>query len=391
MEDTRKASIWFNGKLAGLLVMSSDEEYQFRYVASYLNNLDNIPIDPIHLPMEEAPFYSKELFGVMRDALPDSWGRFVLAKDLNLDASRISDFDCIQNISSDGVGCIEFGSVTESNIVKPNRGNSITLRDLQRNIGDMNYECSQAIARLLHAGSSMGGARPKASVIHNGVHYLAKFNQKDDTLNVCLCEYAAMTFAKTMGINVSDISITQIQEHDVLLVKRFDRENGKKYPFLSALTLSGRNERDFMHSSYVELDALSRTLTKQSDGEQWLRRMTYNVLCNNDDDHLRNHGFIAKDNQWTLSPAYDIMPHAMRGETYRLAIGLTHNNRTASLDNAIEAGRIMGIDNAELIVCDMQKKFKNWQTHFERCGVSEHDIQMFDHIFNRFSSSLDMG
>jgi len=377
------ASVWFNDTLAGRLAIK-DDGYIFKYAPSYLANPHSIPIDPIHLPLESSLFHSYELFGVMRDALPDSWGRFVLAKELNLDASRISDLDCINYASSNAVGCITFSPV---DALHPLDSKPLFLRDLQGDIEDMDYECSQAVARLIHAGSSMGGARPKTSVIHDGAHYLAKFNQRHDTLNVCRCEHAAMTFAKVLDVNVADTHLTQVQGKDVLMVKRFDRDNGIKYPFMSALTLSGRNERDFMHSSYVELNTLSRTITSQIYGEQWLRRMTYNVLCNNDDDHLRNHGFIARNGMWELSPAYDIMPHAMKGETYRLAIGLTEGDRTASLEHAVQAGRDMGIDHAESIVSDMQIKFGQWQSHFEQHGVPSDDINAFERMFNRFNAS----
>lgn len=377
-------SVWFNEKLAGILSYDLGS-YSFKYATTYLSRADAMSLDPLHLPLSSATYQSHELFGVMRDALPDSWGRFALAREHGIDASRISDLDCMMNMASEGVGCIMFAPITNNTIAKPTLTQPLMLSELQDDIMCMDYQCSQTVSRLLHAGSSMGGARPKASIIHDGTHYLAKFNQRSDTLNVCRCEHAAMTLAGKLGVHVADTQLVQIQGQDVLLVQRFDRDaNNNRYPFLSALTLSERSEMDFMHESYVNLNTISAGLSHINHAEEWLRRMTYNVLCNNDDDHLRNHGFIARNGAWELSPAYDIMPHAMQGETYRLAIGLTVGNRDATLENAIAAGQAMVIANAEEIVNHMRDTFiQTWQSHFVDVGVDSEDIKKFERIFQR--------
>lgn len=365
---------------AGVLVYDG-ESFGFKYYQGYIDNPLAFPLDPVGLPLINEKFLSKSLFGVFRDASPDAWGRYLIEQKINREPN---DTEAFELTNSQRVGCIGIEGNYESN--------KLTLEDIRNGIIALQYDdvLNGEVASLLARGSSVGGARPKATITHDGCEWIAKFNAKSDKINNARIEYATMTLGRFLGVNTASVRLVQEADIDVLLVKRFDRIRGQKLPYISALTATGRSDSpiNMCESSYIELSDISLQIDNASSGinerEQWLRRLTYNVLCNNDDDHLRNHGFIYKDKRWVMAPAFDIMPHAVNTDTYRLAIGLSHGNRTATLANAVVAGDMLGVPDSEDIVTTMASAFaEKWRDHFLKNGVSESDLSKLEHALGR--------
>jgi len=381
-------SVWMhiNGeqKLAGRLGFDGSQ-HRFSYADAYMLDPKAISLDPTFLPINIKDHVSNDLIGVFRDAAPDSWGRFIIAKRLNVSDDKISDMDCLINASNDRVGALEFTVFNGHEDVAPVPEEPLSLMMLADGIKAIaNGELTdRSVIEVLKFGSSMGGARPKVTIRHDNIDWLVKLNRHNDSINMCRCEHAAMTLAKTLGVNVAETHIETVSDIDILLVKRFDRVDGIKIPFMSALTATGRVEMDFMNSSYVELNNISKQLSDSNHGEQWFRRMLFNVLCNNDDDHLRNHAFLFRKGEWVPTPAYDIMPQAIHTELFRLAIGLSEGDRKSSIPSAIRAGHSMGIDNSEDIAKEMLDGFRDWESHFKNSGVNDEDIKFFARTFNR--------
>ena len=193
--------------------------------------------------------------------------------------------------------------------------------------------------RLLFApGSSLGGARPKASVrLRDGSLAIAKFPRRDDEINTVLWESVALTLATNTGIAVPAARLEDVAGRPVLLLTRFDRNGARRIPFLSAMSMLGA--RDNETRSYLELvDALRQHgAAPKEDMEALWRRMVFNVLISNTDDHLRNHAFLYEGpNGWRLSPAYDLNPVPTDIKPRMLATAITEDDNTASVDLAFD-------------------------------------------------------
>jgi serine/threonine-protein kinase HipA len=186
--------------------------------------------------------------------------------------------------------------------------------------------------RLLFApGSSLGGARPKASVIEKDGHLaIAKFPRKDDDFNAVVWEAVALALASKAGIAVANARLETISKKPVLLLRRFDREGKRRIPFLSAMSMLGSKDNEAR--SYLEIgDALRQHgSTPKADMEALWRRLVFNVLISNTDDHLRNHGFLYAGHEgWRLSPAYDLNPMPTDIKPRVLATAINEDDNTA--------------------------------------------------------------
>lgn len=166
---------------------------------------------------------------------------------------------------------------------------------------------------MLQPGSSLGGARPKASVIDtDGTLCIAKFPKKDDNNNVVLWEGVALDLAQRAGIKTPEWKIITVANKKVIILKRFDRQGEKRIPFLSAMSMLGAEDGDDNKYSYLDIaDALiEHGASTNEDLEELWRRIVFSIAISNTDDHLRNHGFLYTGQQgWRLSPVYDVNPN----------------------------------------------------------------------------------
>jgi serine/threonine-protein kinase HipA len=232
-------------------------------------------------------------------------------------------------------------------------------------------------ARFLSRGSSLGGARPKATTEYDGKQWIAKFGRADDHLSMCRAEYATMTLARLAGITVPPVRIEKVLGQDIYLIERFDRTNNAKYfriPFISGLTITGAHESESSQQSYRRLAEQLRLFGSDpvKDSKELWQRMLFNILCNNTDDHLRNHGFLWDGKGWRLSPAYDIVPYPQVSLERDLAIGVGRNGRQATLKNALSDAASFGLSQSQAVALavDAQKKVKaNWEEVFKKSGI----------------------
>jgi serine/threonine-protein kinase HipA len=247
---------------------------------------------------------------------------------------------------------------------------------------------------LLAGGTSLGGARPKATVEDGNSLWLAKFPRPDDRWNQPKVEYATLQLAKSCGIQIPDCRVERVGERDVLLVRRFDREHAGdgylRHRMVSALTIlqSDDSAADRARWSYLLLaDELRRASSHPADDlRELFTRLCFNAAVSNTDDHPRNHALLARGSTWRLSPAYDLTPGTMRTETERfLAMDCGRDssrwaNRTVILSSA---GRfLLSPQQAELIFDRVYAVVSSeWRRCYRQAGVSEKDCERLSGAF----------
>jgi serine/threonine-protein kinase HipA len=238
---------------------------------------------------------------------------------------------------------------------------------------------------LLAPGSSLGGARPKASVLDNdGALSIAKFPHHSDTIPVIPWEAVALTLAAKAGIPAPVWRLEKVGNRDVLLLRRFDRANGQRVPFLSAMSMLDAEDNE--PRSYLEIaDALRRYGAKPEEdcGQLW-RRVVFNILISNSDDHLRNHGFLYDSaGGWRLTPAYDLNPVPVDIKPRVLTTAIDEADGAASLDLAYQVAEHFGLkpDQARAIVSEVGAAVKNWRATAKGLRLSAAEIDRMASAF----------
>jgi serine/threonine-protein kinase HipA len=246
---------------------------------------------------------------------------------------------------------------------------------------------------LLLVGTSIGGARPKAVVEDDGALWIAKFNRKDDKWNDARVEHAMLMLARACGLTTAESKIVTVGDRDVLLVKRFDREKAaagyKRARMISALTLlqAGDSPRERDKWSYVLLVEELRRASGEAkkDANELFRRMCFNALISNVDDHPRNHALIAKTRDWRLAPAYDLTPQLLVSlEARYLALICGDQGRVANKTNLLSqsARFLLSHDEANAIATAMEDQVrKTWYEVARAAGVSEKDCERIKGAF----------
>lgn len=314
----KKIDVYANNIKVGTLALTNDGRVAFQYDDEWLKS--GFSINPFKLPLSKQLFFANSphfngLFGVFSDSLPDSFGELLLDRYLKSKGINNNELTCLDRLSyvgSSGMGLLEYIPDLSIDIDRSN----IDFDLIQKECNDLlDSKEVDDINTLYSLGGSSGGARPKSLIKYEGEDYLVKFSSHFDPKNIAELEYKYMSLAKEAGINIPDIKlITSKKGNKYFLIKRFDRINGKRIHMISAAALL---EVDFRAPSldYGELIKLTRVLTKNADDVlQMYRRMVFNVLIDNQDDHTKNFSFIYDDinKTYRLSPAYDITP----GRTY---------------------------------------------------------------------------
>ena len=390
---------------AGRFVLEPDRSGipvgRFVYGRSYLANPDAVPIDPIDLKLAGTTCRTTALrgvFGALRDAGPDHWGRRVIERHVGL--PQLGEIDYLLNAPDDSAGALGFGLGPKP--PAPQRKFSRTL-DLERLIaladaivsGEDVSDGPDAVQveDLMLVGTSMGGARPKAVVEDSDGLWLAKFNRGDDKWNHARVEHAMLRLASACGVRTARSRIEHVAGRDVLLVKRFDREKTSD-GYLRARMMSGltilRAEDTHQHRdrwSYVLLVEELRRISGQprDDAGELFRRMVFNALISNTDDHPRNHAVIAMGADWKLSPAYDLTPSTpLSLERRDLAMNCGDIGRYANARNMLsQCARFhLETDEAAAIIDGMESQVKaSWHDVARREGVTEADCSMISGAF----------
>ena len=374
---------------------------RFVYGRSYLSRPDAVEFDPIELKLSTKTYETAALrgvFGALRDAGPDYWGRRVIEKHAG--KAELSELDYLLHSADDRAGALGFGLNQQPPAPRRNFNQTVALEKLQR-IADAivadedlptDVEAEQ-IQELLLVGTSMGGARPKAVVEDEDALWVAKFNRADDRWNSARVEHAMLRLAAACGINVAQSKVVVAGGRDVLMVRRFDREKTEdgyqRARMVSALTLlrTEDSHRDRDRWSYVLLaEELRRaSADPKRDASELFRRMCYNALISNSDDHPRNHALIARDWDWRLSPAYDLTPTTpISLERRDLALTIGDGGRIATASNlSSQSPRfLLPPAQAEAIVRDMaQCVGQRWYEIARSEGVSEQDCGLIAGAF----------
>jgi serine/threonine-protein kinase HipA len=391
---------------AGLLVMADDQRNAsatFAYGRRYLARADRVPVDPVSLPLHDAgtdrTFRTEQgfaVFGGIRDAAPDGWGQYLMYKAMG---DRLpGEADLILASGDHRVGALAFGPTPQ----RPERitpwgegdapGEHFTLADLAAAAERAQHvdRLDDNLRRLLTAGSSLGGARPKAATDIDGQPWIAKFQARNDSFPECRVELATMRLAHECGLAVPALDFRHVLGRDIYLIARFDRthhDGGKqRRPFASGLTMLAAHESEVSRYSYADLAGVLRQhgTSVRQDLHELFARMVFNILVTNDDDHLRNHGFLHDGKGWRLSPLYDVVPKPQVGLERRLALGVGPHGRDATLENALAGAAVFDLapDAAGAIVAALRVRVAaRWQLLFADAGITPGDRGRFATCF----------
>lgn len=361
--------------------------YNFVYGRSYLERPNAIALDPRELPLQERVFSPSfgETHSVIRDAAPDAWGRRVLAYKSG--GLALSELDYLLQAGRDRIGALDVRpQSTGYTVIQPDR--HALIEDLLS--AAEKVETGQAVPEslgnaLLH-GSSVGGARPKSLLSDANHKWIAKFSSTTDHYPVVRSEYAAMWLAGKCGIKVPDIKILKIMGKDVLLVKRFDRkrvnDRWSRRFLISGLTALQLHETEASMASYPELASFIRRSGARypADTRQLYRRMIFNILIGNTDDHARNHAFFWDGIHYTLTPAYDICPILRAGQTANQAMVVGNRDRESSVRNALSQPEQFGVtpSEAKSIQVEITESIKiRWDEAADLAGLTKHESELF--------------
>lgn len=375
---------------------------RFVYGRSYLANRDAVEIDPVELRLAQTAFQTYRLsgiFGALRDSGPDFWGRRVIEKHAG--KAQLAEMDYLLESPDDRAGALGFGLGQNPPAPKRKFNRTLDLEQLQRiaealiknEIKDPDHDAVQ-VQDLILLGTSMGGARPKAVVEDDMGLWIAKFSRADDRWNNPKVEHAMLELARKCGINVARSRIEPVAGKDVLLVLRFDREKVTdgyiRARMISGLTLLRADDAVQVRTnwSYVLMAEEMRRVVAEpkKDALELFRRMCFNALISNLDDHPRNHALIAMDRPWRLSPAYDLTPSPVISKDRRdLAMNCGDLGRYANATNLLtQCSRfLLDRQEAEAVLDKLEEQVRTeWYNTCRSVGVSEEDAELIRSAFN---------
>ncbi|MBU0480737.1 MAG: type II toxin-antitoxin system HipA family toxin [Proteobacteria bacterium] len=382
---------------AGLFSLDIDTGVgRFAYGRRYLQRGDSIAVDPVNLPLAEQEYVTRKnsgIFGVLGDLLPDSWGKYILAKRLNIPFGSLQPHEMFDYVTTNAVGALSLGLTPDQPFTRQEA--PIAFNELHKVaeafVRAMSDEDLPAeVLYLLEQGTSLGGAQPKCPVIYNNSEWIAKFENARTPVNFPRIEFASMQLAELAGITVPEIRLEEISGSPVYLIKRFDRHEGRRVPFMSGQALSDLDLEELEKGSYLEMARQMRKFVKNvnRDLSELFRRMVFNVLIRNQDDHLRNHGFICLDQAWRLSPLYDVLPIPARrtADNFSLSLNIGLEGTTATLSNIYSRCEQFNLarGQAEEIVAEVAEATAGWEEMLLRCGVEKTDIEAVRWCFEGF-------
>jgi serine/threonine-protein kinase HipA len=383
------------------------ESASFSYDDKYLASRDAYMLDPV-LPLVTGTLQTPlghALFGAFADTSPDRWGRTLIqraerarAKAAATTPRSMSEIDLLLGVRDDlRQGALRFRYGGEEVFLATEESGIPVLTDLpslldiaaraERDTADYDE-----LKRLVRAGSSLGGARPKAHVLDSsGRIAIAKFpSEGSDTWNVMAWEKVALDLAREAGISVPDSQLMTIGERDVLIVDRFDRHGRTRIGYVSAMTMLEASDGD--QRSYLEIAGIieERSPAPTMELRQLWRRIAFSILISNTDDHLRNHGFLhERGESWTLSPAFDLNPSPDAG-TKHLSIRIDFDSTLASLDTLMTVAPYFRLDNNSAlgILAEVERPVARWRALAVAHGLQQRDIEIMEPAFEHSESRL---
>lgn len=398
-----KTDIWVYADWKGMIspkcigILSAQQAkgrkaFSFSYDVDWISSQEQLLLDP-DIAWFRGQQYpdGKENFGVFLDSMPDTWGRTLMkrraainAKEQGQPAPVLYDIDFLLGVHDlSRMGALRFkreplGDFLDNDPISPTPPWT-NIRELQYGAkliesNDDTAEVRKWLAMLMAPGSSLGGARPKANILDEYGHpWIAKFPSRNDTINKGAWEYLAYLLAIGAGIEMAESKLEHVAgPYHTFFTKRFDRDKLDRIHFASAMTMTGKNEaliRDETPSylDIVEFIQFSGTQLEKDLHQLW-RRLVFNILISNTDDHLRNHGFILTVNGWRLSPAFDINPSI---EKDGLALNIDMDNNALDIDIAKSVGAYFRIEKKEMyiIVDEVKSVISGWKKIATDIGI----------------------
>ncbi|PKQ44227.1 type II toxin-antitoxin system HipA family toxin [Confluentibacter flavum] len=379
--------------------------FSFEYEKGWVASKQQMLLDP-DIQFYTGPQYpnNKVNFGVFLDSMPDTWGRTLMKRKevqrANIKGERartLYEVDYLLGVYDESrMGGLRFktdinGPFLDDNDQTPTPPWS-SIRELQEAAkGFENEEASDDVKKwldiLMAPGSSLGGARPKANILdENNEPWIAKFPSKNDTTDKAAWEYLAYRLALKAGIHMSPSRIEKVSgQFNTFFTKRFDREEGERVHFASAMTMTGNNEdtiRD-QQASYLDLAEFiqNQGAMVNENLEQLWRRIVFNIAISNTDDHLRNHGFILTSLGWVLSPAYDLNPSIDKDG---LSLNIDVHNNELDYGLAKSVGLFFRLTELEMdaIIAEVSSAVSEWKKEANALGISRREQELMSKAFN---------
>jgi len=378
--------------------------FSFEYDKNWLKSNAQRLIDP------DIQFYSgqqfpnnKENFGIFLDSMPDTWGRTLmkrreikLAKAKGENPKTLYDIDYLLGVFDETrMGAFRFKLDPQGDFLDNDSEKSTppwsTVRELQQAVvhyeNDADNEAINKWLKVLIApGSSLGGARPKANILdEKNQLWIAKFPSKNDTIDKAAWEYLTFRLAIKAGIEMAECKIEKVSgSYHTFFTKRFDRMNKERIHFSSAMTMTGNNEDTIKNqpASYLDIVEFIQNYgckVKENLHQLW-RRIVFNIAVSNTDDHLRNHGFILKDEGWVLSPAYDLNPSIDKDG---LALNIDMDNNALDFELAKSVGDFFRLNHSEMdnILNEVFTSVKQWKEIAHEIGISRLEQELMQAAF----------
>ena len=378
--------------------------FSFEYDKNWIKSGQKFLLDP-DIQLYGGPQYpnQKENFGIFLDSMPDTWGRTLmkrreaqLARENNEKPKTLYDIDFLLGVYDESrMGALRFKIDSNGEFLDNNKTASTppwsSIRELQNAAANFeNDDDNDAVRKwlsvLMAPGSSLGGARPKANILDNDKSlWIAKFPSKTDTMDKAAWEFLAYQLAINAGIEMAPCRIEKIMGHyHTFFTKRFDRENGERIHFASAMTMTANNEDTIRDNpaSYLDIAEFisNHGANIEANLHQLWRRLIFNLAISNTDDHLRNHGFILTADGWILSPAYDLNPSI---EKDGLALNIDTDNNALDFELAKNVGEYFRLNEKQMetIIKEVLAVTSNWVTIAKEIGISRSEQELMSKAF----------
>jgi serine/threonine-protein kinase HipA len=376
------------------------ESTSFVYNSGFLANPDAYALDPA-LPLVTGTLQTPAghaLFGAFADSLPDRWGRTLIhraerawAKAAGTAPRPMGEVDLLLGVRDDlRQGALRFRPGDQGPFLATEDSGVPALTDLPALLdiaahAERDTASAEELQRLLRAGSSLGGARPKAHVLDQASSLaIAKFpSPGSDTWNVMAWEKVALELAHNAGVTVPNSQLISVGSRQVLIVDRFDRRGTGRIGYASAMTMLEASDRD--QRSYLEIAAVieERSPAVTADLHQLWRRIAFSILISNTDDHLRNHGFLHhRGDSWTLSPAFDLNPSPAPSPKH-LSTAIDYDDTRASIQTLLSIADCFRLDasHALAVLAEVTQATANWHRAAQSHGLTQREADDMEPAF----------
>ena len=397
-------------ELVGELSMQSirgKESYSFEFSKDWLKNYGSIQLsdDINNYTGIQYCQQNNEIFGCFADSLPDRWGRTlilrreqILAMEEKRPVRRLTEFDFLTGIDDytriggfrykiDPTG--EFINTSNKLQIPPiteikelvRASNEIELSEEKNTLPQKKW-----LFQLIQPGTSLGGARPKATIIDENKHlYIAKFPSRNDLYDVGLWEHLSHLLAKESGLNCSESKVIKAgNKYHTLLSKRFDRTaDNKRIHYASAMTMLGLKDGCNVNTGNGYLDIVNYIIKNCCNVDYNLkelyRRVAFNISIGNSDDHFRNHGFLLTPQGWTLSPAFDINPSLSKEQSLLINSYTSKSDLNILLDSCEEY--MLNHNTAKQIIEEVLKGISKWKLLANKINIPQSEQNIFKDRF----------